>query len=99
MSQPYPVMSSSRMVTQNNVSVATTSTSSASNAFGSQTYQIRIAAPNACYYKVDSGSPTATVSDVFLPNTWVDYVKVSPGQKIAVFSPTIQVISVQEVTN
>ena len=90
--------SSARMGAANNVAIATTSTAVASTTFASSTFQIRIAAPNVCYYKVGDGTPTASTSDVFLPNTWVDYVTVSPGQKVSVFSASIQTVSVTEVT-
>jgi hypothetical protein len=94
MNIPQPA---SRNGVQNNVSVATTSTSVASTAFGAQTYQIRIAAPAACFYKVD-GAPTAAATDAYLPANWVEYVKVTPGQKVSVFSATVQVVSVTEET-
>ena len=93
----YPLQGASRAIAQNNVNVATTSSSAASAAFGSQTYQIRIAAPAACFYKVDAGTPTAAATDVYLPAPWVEYVEVSPGQKISVWSATVQTVSVQEV--
>jgi hypothetical protein len=89
--------SASRSYAQNNVAVATTSTAAASSAFASQTYQIRITAPAACFYKVGDATPTAAATDAYLPPNWVEYVKVSPGQKVSVFSATIQTVSVQEV--
>lgn len=81
----------------NNVAVATTSTSVASAAFGSETWQVRIAAPAVCFFKIDNGSPTAAATDAMLPPNWIEYVKVSPSQKIAFFSPTIQTVSVVEI--
>lgn len=81
----------------NNVAVATTSTSVASAAFGSETWYVRISASAACFYKVDY-APTAAATDALLPLNWVEYVKVSPSQKISVFSPTIQTISVVELS-
>ena len=95
MNLPQPA---SRNGVANNVSVATTSTAVASTAFASQTYQIRIAAPAACFYKVGDGTPTAVATDAYLPANWIEYVKVTPGQKISVFSATIQVVSVTEET-
>jgi hypothetical protein len=92
------IVDAARLGTANNVAVATTSTSVASSAFGTETWQIRIAAPAACFYKVDSGTPTAAATDALLPLNWVEYVKVSPSQKIAFFSSTIQTISVVEIT-
>lgn len=95
MTFPQPA---SRNSTVNNVAVATTSTSAASSAFGSQTYQIRIAPAAACFYKVGDGTPTAAATDAYLPANWVEFVKVSPGQKVAVFSATVQTVSVTEET-
>ena len=95
---PYEPQRSSRHGAQNNVAVATTSTSVASSAFGSQTYQVRIAASAACFYKVGDGTPTAAATDVYLPANVVEYVKVTPGQKVAVFSATTQTVSVTEET-
>ena len=96
MAEFYPVNPSSKNGTVNNVAVATTSTAVASSAFGGQTYQIRIAATGACFYKVDA-SPTAANTDALLPANWVEYVKVTPGQKVSVFSATIQTVSVIEI--
>lgn len=94
----YPVNPSSKNGVVNNVAVATTSTAVASSAFGSQTYQVRVAAQAVCFYKVDQ-APTAATTDALLPANWVEYIKVNPGQKISVFSPTIQTISVVEVVS
>lgn len=99
MSAPYPAMRSSNLGASNNVAVATTSTAVASSAFGAQTYQIRIASPAACYYKVGDGTPTAAATDAYLPANVIEYVKVHPGQKISAYSATIQTLSVVEVTS
>lgn len=96
MSRGYMNVHSARLGTTNNVAVATTSTAVASSAFGAQTYQIRIAAPAACFYVVDK-APTATASDAYLPPNWIEMVTVAPGEKVSVFSATIQTISVKEV--
>ena len=98
MAEFYPVNPSSKNGTVNNVAVATTSTAVSSSAFSSQTYQIRVAATAAYFYKIDA-SPTAANTDALLPANWVEYVKVTPGQKISCFSPTIQTMSVVEVTS
>lgn len=97
MSRGYMNVDAARMGTVNNVAVATTSTSAASAAFGSVTYQVRVAATAVAYYKVGVGTPTAAITDVLLPQNWVEYVTVSPNEKIAFFSPTIQTVSVVEV--
>lgn len=97
MSRGFLNIDSARLGTVNNVAVATTSTAVASSAFGSQTYQIRICSTTVSFYKVDT-APTATASDAMLPPNWVEFVTVSPGQKISFFSPAIQTVSVVEVT-
>jgi len=66
------------------VALATSATAVASSAFGAQTFTIRIASPiSAGVYYAIGVAPTATTSDSFLPNTWVEYVRVSPGEKIS----------------
>src|SRR5882724_1002188 len=96
MSSGFLRVDSARLGIVNNVAVATTSTSVASAAFGSETWQIRIAASAGCFFKVDY-TPTAAATDAYLPLNWIEYVKVSPSQKISFFSPTIQTISVVEI--
>lgn len=54
-----------------------------SNAFGSETYQIRLSADSACHYKIGDGAQTATAADIFLPANVIEYVIVSPGQRIS----------------
>lgn len=53
------------------------------NAFGAQTYQVRVVANSACHYKIGDGAQTAATSDPFLPASWVDVVSVTPGQRIS----------------
>ncbi|MBR1122112.1 hypothetical protein JQ628_11350 [Bradyrhizobium lablabi] len=53
------------------------------NAFGAQTYQLRLVANSACHFKIGDGAQTATVSDPFLPANWIEYVTVTPGQRIS----------------
>lgn len=53
------------------------------NAFGAQTYQLRLAANSACHYKIGDGAQTATTSDEFLPANVIEYVTVTPGQRIS----------------
>lgn len=63
--------------------VAFTGTAAASaNAFGAQTYRVRVVADTACHI-VFGASPTATTSDPFLPANWPEYFTVTPGQKIS----------------
>jgi hypothetical protein len=66
--------------------------STQSSAFGSQTYWIRVCAVGV----VDStnngvrisvgDNPTASSTSALLPLNWPDYIKCTPGQKIAVLS-------------
>jgi hypothetical protein len=55
----------------------------ATNAFGTETYQIRLVSNSGCSYRVGDGAQTATISDPYLPANVVEYVTVSPGQRIA----------------
>jgi hypothetical protein len=64
--------------------IAYTDTSAAiTNAFGAQTYQIRVVADSACHIKIGDGAQTATTSDPFLPANWPEYMTVTPGQRIS----------------
>ena len=53
------------------------------NAFGVETYQLRLVADSACCYRIGDGAQTATVADTYLPANVIEYVIVSPGQRIA----------------
>jgi hypothetical protein len=74
-------------------------TSQASAAFGAQTYQIRIAtAGQPAFFRVGDGTPAATTSDALMPANWVDYITVTPGQKVAVLQAgTAGALSVTEI--
>lgn len=100
MSRRFGNADSYRLGTVNNVVVATTSTAAASNAFGSQTYQIRVVAPAACSMKIGdpAATPTAVTTDAAVVPNWENIVTVTPGQKISIFSATIQTVSVVEIT-
>lgn len=63
--------------------IAYDSSTAITNAFGAQTYQVRLAANSACHYKIGDGAQTATTSDPFLPANVIEYVAVSPGQSIS----------------
>jgi len=54
------------------------------NAFGPETYQLRLVADSACCYRIGDGAQTATTADTFMPASVIDYVIVSPGQNISV---------------
>lgn len=80
-----PKQSSSR---QGAVQVVTYSTAATiANAFGAETYQIRLSADSACFYLISEATNViaATVSNgSFLPANVIEYVTVSPGQKLSV---------------
>lgn len=60
------------------------STSVASSAFDAQTFAVRIIATGNCHIEVGP-APTATASSAYVPSsTWPEYMRVSPGDKIAV---------------
>ena len=57
----------------------------ASNAFGAQTYHVRVCSNADCTYRIGDGVQTAGTdgTSVFLPAKTVEYVSVTPGQSIA----------------
>ena len=64
--------------------VAYTGSSAAiGNAFGAQTYMIRVVANSACHVKIGDGAQTATTSDPFVPANWECWFAVTPGQRLA----------------
>ena len=77
------------------------------NAFGAQTYWIRLAANSACHYKIGDGVQSAATTDPFLPALWEETVKVQPGQRISAIrassdglvTATSGTLSVTELTN
>ena len=76
--QPASRLGTVQQITTDAASVAVT------NPFGAQTYQVRIAiTANGCFFRVGDGTPTATASDSFLPIQTIDYITVTPGQKLA----------------
>ncbi|MGY4159027.1 hypothetical protein ACVINW_004869 [Bradyrhizobium sp. USDA 4461] len=77
----FPKQPASRIgVTQ---TIAYDSSVGTANAFGAETYQLRLVANSACCYRIGDGAQTATTTDAFLPANVVEYVIVSPGQRIA----------------
>lgn len=75
-------------------------TTAITNGFGSETWQIRIVSSTACNYHIyDTGSPTASnTTDPYLPANWVEYVTVTPGQKISALKATGGTAGVLTVT-
>ena len=65
-----------QVVTVGAASAATT------NAVGGQTHHVRIVSTTACHY-VTGKTPTATTSLSYLPADVVEYVDITPGEKIA----------------
>jgi hypothetical protein len=65
--------------------IAYDATVAVTNAFGAQTYQIRLVSNSACHYHIyeTGGTATATAADPFLPANWIEIVTVTPGQKIS----------------
>jgi hypothetical protein len=57
-------------------------------AFGPSTYQIRLSTTTNCNYQVGDGVQTATVNSPYLPSTCVEYVTVTPGQRISAITAT-----------
>ena len=53
------------------------------NALGPETWQLRLVADSACCYRIGDGAQTATVADLYLPANTIEYVVVSPGQRMA----------------
>jgi hypothetical protein len=63
--------------------IAYDSSVAATNAFGVETYQLRLVADSACCYRIGDGAQTATNADTYLPANVIEYVIVTPGQRIA----------------
>ena len=77
----FPKQHASRTgVTQ---TIAFDSSVAIANAFGSQTYQLRLVANAACCFRIGDGAQTATNTDCFLPANTIQYVVVNPGQRIS----------------
>ena len=81
MSRSFLAVESARLGPAQNFLTSTATASSA--AFSAQTYQIRICADVATRYRVGDGTPSAVPADTLLPANWVEYVTVTPGQRIA----------------
>ena len=96
MSAFFPKASASRQGASQNVAVTTTS--AASTAFGSETYQILLVATAACNVRIDSGTPTAVATDTLLPaNVPLTFI-CTPGQKVAAITASTATLSVTELS-
>jgi hypothetical protein len=97
-----------RILATQNVSYAAAGGASAqSTAFASQTRYIRVCAVGVVSASIDGvriaidASPTATATSYLLPVNWVEYIKCTPGQKIAVLGNNTGTgsVSVSELTD
>ena len=82
----YENQSASRNGTQQVVAY-TSAAATLGTAFGPETYHIRLSATSVCLYLVsEAASVTAasSINSALLPSNWVEYVKVTPGQKLSV---------------
>jgi hypothetical protein len=80
MSRGITNQNASRLGTSQNFAPAGSSVQS--TAFSSQCVCIRVCSTAAVNYRIDS-APTAVATDALLPANVVEYLVVSPGQKIA----------------
>jgi hypothetical protein len=76
--------------------INTNNSSTASAAFGDQTNYIRIVG-SANFHFVLGASPTASATSALLPSGEVEIVKVSPGEKMAVFQGSSTAVDVTEM--
>lgn len=60
----------------------TTTANTITNAVGAQTYKVRIVCTTDAFVKVGD-APTATTSDPLFPANAVEYVTITPGQKVS----------------
>ena len=97
-----------RQSTSQNVNYAVAGGASAqSSAFGGQTRYIRVSSVGVVGASVDGirvavgDNPTASSTSTLIPLNWIEYFKVSPGQKIAVLgnNASTGTISVTELTD
>jgi hypothetical protein len=110
MSWPLARYTSSRLgrsiVTQ--VATAQTNASQTTTPFGSQTYQVRVSHSfaNGIWISVGNSTNAAAAvtatagSDNYMPNNWIDYYTVTPGQAFAFISTstTTGYVSLTEMT-
>jgi hypothetical protein len=56
---------------------------SITNAIGSEVYKVRLIVTTAAFVRVDSGSPVAATTDVYMAAGIPEYVTVTPGMKVS----------------
>ena len=77
--------------------LTTNNASAPSSAFGVGTEYIRIVGDANFHFVID-GTPTASATSAFMTGDEVEIVKVSPGQKIAVFHGSATNVYVSEMS-
>jgi hypothetical protein len=95
------------LASQNVAYAAAGGASAQSTAFASQTRYIRVCAVGVVSGTIDGvriaidSNPTAVATSYLLPVNWVEIIKVSPGQKIAVLGNNTGTgsVSVTELTD
>lgn len=92
----FPKASASRLGAAQNVSVTTTS--AASTAFGSETYQVLLVATAACNIRISDSTPTAVTTDTLLPANFPMVFICTPGQKVAAVTASTATLSVTELS-
>jgi hypothetical protein len=86
----------SRLVINQTVAVSTSAAST--NAFGSQTYGVRVATSVQSWIKIGDGSPVATSgSDAYLPANVPEYFLCTPGQKLSIIGSASGTATVTEL--
>lgn len=91
-----PKASSPRLGAAQNV--ALTTTSAASTAFGSQTYQVLLVATADSNIRIGDGTPTALTTDTLLPAKVPMVFTCTPGQKAAGVTASTGTLSVTELS-
>lgn len=91
-----PKYSSSRQGASQNVSLTTTS--AASTAFGSETFQVLLVATAASNIRIGDATPTAVATDTLLPANFPMVFTVTPGQKVAGITASTATLSVTELS-
>ena len=92
MSNPFMLRQpSSRVIaTQTTAITSGTISQAVTNAFSSQTRQIRASwistATGGAWLKIGDGAQTAAATDVWIPPNWTEYFTVTPGQSCAFIS-------------
>jgi hypothetical protein len=79
-------------------SVALTTVSAASTAFGVQTYAVLLTASAASQVRISDGTPVAVATDTAIPANWPMEFTCTPGQKVAGITTSTATLSVTELS-